>query len=40
MPSSCAVVQVSRGFSILEVGVVSVDDKGSFCPAKVVSPVG
>ena len=37
MPSGCTVVQVPRGFPILEVGMVSVDDEGGFCPSKVVS---
>ena len=40
MPSGCVMVQVSRRFPILEVGMVSVDDEGGFCPSKVVSPVG
>ena len=40
MLSRCAVVQVSRGFPVLEVGMVSADDEEGFCPAKVVPPVG
>ena len=40
MPSGCVMVQVSRGFSVLEVGMVSTDDEGGFCPAKVMSPMG
>ena len=40
MPSGCSAVQVSRGFPVLEVGMVSVDDEGGFCPSKVMSPMG
>ena len=39
MPSGCATVQVSGGFPVLEVGMVSADDEGGFCPSKIVSPV-
>ena len=40
VPSGCATVQVSRRFPVLEVGMVSANDEGGFCPSKVVSPVG
>jgi hypothetical protein len=40
MPSGCVPVEVLWGFPILEVHVVSKDDKGEFCPSQVVLPVG
>jgi hypothetical protein len=40
VPPGCTSVEVLWGFPILEVCMVSEDDKREFCPSQVVPPVG